>query len=532
MLFAACIPVSAQNVGAPAPWRSALYPADWTPAFTDAQGRFLHDFSYAGYHHGEQALPDIKGPMIDVTAAPYLADKSGQRDATAAIQSALDVAAAAGGGVVLLPAGTYRIALPEGANVALRIRGDRTILRGEGTGKTFLLNDTLPMRGKTVIRIQADQPADWHAEGAAIPFSPLAADVPNRAREATVADVSSFQAGDLVVLRSDLTQRFIDSIEMTGKWEPAGGASRNRSLMFCRRVTAVDPARKALTFDVPVRYPVLMADNGRVVKIPGHALKETALEDFSIGMKEHPGTGTEENDFDVPGTVGYDVHGSTAIVFSNVENCWVRRVNTYAPPGNAAGFHILSNCVRLERSRFVSIEDCHFQLPQYRGGGGNGYLFTMQGQENLVRRCVGEKARHNFDFGTMAASGNVLTQCTAREGVHASDFHMFLSMGNLLDCMTCDGEFLEARYIRPFGGKTIHGVTTTQSVFWNTRGLRYPERYKFIVDSHQVGVGYVIGTQGPASKVYSNNYVEGIGMGETLEPASLYADQLKRRTGK
>jgi len=529
LAFAAALPVPGLHAE---PWRSALYPANWTPAFTDAEGRFLHDFSYAGYHRGERPLPQIQGPVINVAAAPYLADKTGQRDSVAAIQAALDAAAKSGGGVVLLPAGTYRLTPPEGAKVILRVRGDRTILRGEGTDKTFLFTDTPQMRDKTVILVQADAPADWHAEGGAIPFSPLAADVPNRAREAALTDVSRFQPGDLVVLRSDLTQRFIDSVEMTGKWEPAGALSRNRTLMFCRRVTAVDPFRKTLAFDVPVRYPVMVADNGRVVKIPGHTISETALEDFSIGMKEHLGTGTEENDYAVAGTLGYDVSWATAILFINAENCWVRRVNTYAPAGNAAGFHLLSNGLRLERSRLVTVENCVFQLSQYRGGGGNGYLFTMQGQENLVRNCTGNKGRHNFDFGTMAASGNVLTECTARDGMHASDFHMFLSMGNLLDHMTCDGEFLEARYFRPWGGKPVHGVTTTQSVFWNTVGLRYPEKPKFIVDSHQVGVGYVIGTQGPASQVYSNNFVEGVGRGETLEPVSLYADQLKRRISK
>ena len=30
---------------APGTWRSALYPEEWTPDFTDADGYFLHDFS-------------------------------------------------------------------------------------------------------------------------------------------------------------------------------------------------------------------------------------------------------------------------------------------------------------------------------------------------------------------------------------------------------------------------------------------------------------------------------------------------------
>jgi len=44
-----------------------------------------------------------------VTAAPYKADASGKRDASAAIQKALDAVAAVNGGVVFLPAGRYRL---------------------------------------------------------------------------------------------------------------------------------------------------------------------------------------------------------------------------------------------------------------------------------------------------------------------------------------------------------------------------------------------------------------------------------------
>ena len=52
-------------------WRSSLYPEDWQPGFADASGRFLHDFSYAGYARGEKPIPDKKGPVFDVTHAPY-----------------------------------------------------------------------------------------------------------------------------------------------------------------------------------------------------------------------------------------------------------------------------------------------------------------------------------------------------------------------------------------------------------------------------------------------------------------------------
>jgi hypothetical protein len=90
-------------------WRSVLYPADWTSGFSHTDSRFLHDFSYAGYHTREQEIPFLVQNLTDVTASPYYADNSGNADVTAILQNALDDLGKAGGGVVYLPAGTYRV---------------------------------------------------------------------------------------------------------------------------------------------------------------------------------------------------------------------------------------------------------------------------------------------------------------------------------------------------------------------------------------------------------------------------------------
>jgi hypothetical protein len=90
-------------------WRSVLYPAEWAPGFSLAYGRFLHDFSFAGYHAGEKEIPFVEQNLTDVTASPYYADNSGNADVTAILQTALDDLGKAGGGVLYLPAGTYRV---------------------------------------------------------------------------------------------------------------------------------------------------------------------------------------------------------------------------------------------------------------------------------------------------------------------------------------------------------------------------------------------------------------------------------------
>ncbi|MFY0537614.1 hypothetical protein [Nannocystis pusilla] len=78
-------------------WRSELYPEDWTPEFTGPDGRFLHDFSYAGYRLAA-AAPGSELPALTIDAVrDHGADATGMSDATAALQAALDAAAEAEG---------------------------------------------------------------------------------------------------------------------------------------------------------------------------------------------------------------------------------------------------------------------------------------------------------------------------------------------------------------------------------------------------------------------------------------------------
>ena len=69
------------------------------------------------------------------------------------IQAAIDAAEAAGGGVVYLQAGTYLLAPQNTDSYSLRISKSNVVIRGAGTGSTYLLNTEANMRSKEVIRI-------------------------------------------------------------------------------------------------------------------------------------------------------------------------------------------------------------------------------------------------------------------------------------------------------------------------------------------------------------------------------------------
>ncbi len=84
----------------------------------------------------KDALAAVRGtnfPYFNVTAAPYNASNGGVVSATTGIQQAINAATAAGGGIVLFPAGTYLL------TSGLSITNNKVSLRGDGP-KTSVLS--------------------------------------------------------------------------------------------------------------------------------------------------------------------------------------------------------------------------------------------------------------------------------------------------------------------------------------------------------------------------------------------------------
>lgn len=533
-------------------WRSTLYPADWTPPTTlrFETDRLIQDFSYAGYHRGEAQIPLIRGPVFDVTA--HGADPTGAADSTTAIQNAINAATAAGGGVVWLPAGTYRLS-PQGANsYALRLAANNLVLRGAGRDRTFLYNDSFQMRGKHIIRVEGST-SGWSTVPAGSPQPRLTADLPGPTTVVPVASTAGFAVGDWIILRADATDAFIAEHNMTDLWGGLGAGLGG--VMFQRRITGLDEANARLTLDVPIRYYLKTRDNARIHKVVPH-VSEVGLEDFSIGNREHATagsrTGWAEEDYNTAENGSYDTHGSFALALRRARDCWITNVGSYRPAANTLNTHLLSNGILLENCVGVTVRQGDFQRPLYGGGGGNGYMYRVQASnECLIRDSAARYARHGFVFSHMACSGNVIhgglaqvtrtqaagTGTTSGEGC---DHHMHLSQSNLIDGVQLDRDFFTAHYRGTSGTPPQHGQGAAHSVYWNLEGLAYQPGKNYIVRSEQARYGYMIGTRGPASGMTTTSgapaartapvdHAEGAGLGLTLQPFSLYQDQLARR---
>lgn len=531
-------------------WESSLFTSGWQPApggVSFETDKIIQDFSFAGYRRGEVPLPASPPGLIYNAVAAYGADPTGTIDSTTAIQNAINAAASAGGGIVWLPAGTYRIS-PQGSNnYCLQIAASGVVLRGAGAGQTFLRCTETVMRDKNIILVNGPSAAAWTT--VQNPSTLITTDLPGPVTQIPVASTADFAVGDHIIVRADPGDDWALEHLEDGWVGHAGSFGR---LMYLRQITALDTVNHVITIDIPTRYTLKTRDHARVYR-KTTLNSEVGLEGFSIGNTQHPGTtGWGENDYLSEGTSAHAVHNCYAIRMSRVRDSWIRDVRTFQPAGNSSTAHILNNGILLVECARVTVRHCHFQRPQYGGGGGAGYMYRIQNSGDcLLQACTAEFSRHGFVFSHMASTGNVLHACldktTGKQTGHtgnqntsgkSSDHHMHFSHSNLVDVCTADGSWFEARY-RPSGSAPMHNLTSAHGVFWNTEGKGSAASY--VVHSQQSRYGYVIGTRGTLTSVNTGgtstsktnpvDHVEGVGQGDSLTPFSLFREQRRRRLG-
>lgn len=516
--------------------------------------RFLHDFSYAGYHSGEKLIPPEdpspdawtkNAPVIDVTKSPYNCVPDGKMDCRPALQSAIDAVGPAGG-IVYLPSGEYRITAKD-AWYFIKILKNKVVLRGDGQNLTKIKVDpyfqgVFDMDNKHVIEIGSGKYAD-PAKGIVGAWRPLDAtkvakitkDILFPTKVISVDNVSFFAVGDSIAINGDFTSAYIVEHDQVDIW-PVGWTKYGYTAYKLRRtVMAVDPANKTITLDVPTRYRIKTYDNPTVYKT-GAGYSEIGIEHLSFGMIRHP----DEWSGDVGSTIHKQIEGNKLIDLTDVRNGWLYDIGSYRPSENAIrptdnrkysayDVEILNSIIGMYYSQFVTLKKFSFKNMQVDGGGnsgGDGYALEIQANDILIEDGMMQKVKKAFSFQWGIANGNVVKDFTAKEiFTTENDFHGALSAANLLDNNNLAGTYWEAA-VRPLPTTPADTVTrpdsiaSSQSVFWNTQGspltievLNWWDRDNNddnirddipdpgIIVSNQFGWGYVIGTRGTESRV-------------------------------
>jgi len=525
-------PESAPPLDAGATFRSALYPEHWSPGFALDGGRFLHDFSFAGYHAGEVDPPEaLPAPVLDVVSG-YGADPDGGADATAALQAALD-AAGADGGTVYLPPGQYRV------DGLLHLRHPHVVLAGAGPTQTRLVLAAAPSTHPG-LSFGANLTVGGELSlGADVP---LASDAAALAHTVELSDATALSPGDEVAVGWTLTDAFVAEHGMEGRWDTQAFTFHRTWQPFAwRTVVSVDTGTQPhrVQLDVPLRYPAKVRDGASLRAVSGRTV-EVGIQSLGLSNAVEEGAAWS----------GDQVH---AVQFLGVRDGWMRDVASFpARPDTAA--HLQSSGVLVRASRRVTLERVRLGEVQNRGSGGNGYLFELrQANEVLTRGCAGSGGRHNFiqnwEFGT---SGCVWLDVLSENGLARdsrtslltqpglSETHRALAHANLFDRSTFrDGLALVNRG----GWSSQAGHTATQNVVWNCAGDG-----QGVLRAYQFGHGFVVAPRGFASVSTAledlGAALFGWGVGtapedgveaageRAVEPSSLYLDQRARRLGR
>ncbi len=560
-------------------WRSKMFPENWQPIdkigaaegvniFTDPEGtkdpngntvtsgpnyhpyRFLHDFSYAGYHAGEKPIPPedpngwTKTAKVYNVVTQYGCTPDGKIDCRAAIQAAIDAAGkTSAGGIIYLPAGEYRITAKDN-NYFLKIRNNSIVIRGDGPDKTKIkvdpyFNGVFDMASKHIFDIDykdGNLNVLWDTKLSST--ASITKDLPIPTKVIPVSNAGQFKVGDTILIQGFYTTSSLREHDMENIW-----AVGDKIYEWRRTVTAVDTQKNEINIDVPTRYRIsVVADNPKVSKIP-NGLSEIGLEHFSIGMIRHPDE-WPDNEVSTDPIVSA-IKGNMIMYLSNVYNSWFYDLQSYRPSENAGrptddikyGLYeveILNGVFYLIDSQFVTIKNFYFKNMQVDGNPGGGYGYAIQlykTNEVLVENGALQKIKKGFAFNNAGTSGNVIKDVTVKEVFTTqNDFHSYLSTSNLIDNNDLQGTYWEAA-IRPIDllsivGGTNHGHGTTQSVFWNTKGAPLTidvfdwwdrdnnndgKRDELnggqaildpgIIVSNQFGWGYIIGTYGSFSDV-------------------------------
>ncbi len=461
------------------------------------QGDRIMDFSYAGYGGGGVPIPGV--PAV-ITVSP-----SGGDD-TAKIQNAIDAVSQmplTNGfrGAVLLDKGIFYCSAP------LAIHSSGIVLRGNGpdaSGTTIRLTGA-PHTG---FLIEGSPPKDKES-GDHIAITDEY--IPSGAMSFNVADASSFKPGDTIFIYRPATPAWVQFMGMD-KLVRGGKAEHWVGSQTVTRRSVASISGNAITLDAPLTDSF----DSHYLNPPG-------------AWVEHASTSHWANHVGVenlrilapPQAIPITEESYKAIYLNNASDVWMR---------NLAIRDTINSVHTGPNTSCITIENVVVNHTVATLGAALPADFSVDGTRTLIDDCT-DTGNHLFYFVTVtgATGPDVLLNCNFYGNGSISP-HERWATGLLFDnCHVPDGG-IDLMNRGEMGSG--HGWTSGWSVAWNCTARNY------IIQQPPGTVNWAIGCTGrqelaplpfgrgpmlPQGIIDSND--------TPVEPASLYAEQLRERLG-
>ena len=462
----------------------------WTP-----QGR-LPDFSFAGYHCGEDPIPK---PKVMANVKTFGAKGDGKTDDTEAFKKAIEATTK---GAILIPEGRYIL-----RNI-LWIKKSNIVLRGEGADKTVLhfpveMEDVHPNMSATT----SGRPTSGYSwsggflsvKGSALQKVISAITSENKRGEKTlmIERSSGVKVGQRVVveLKDDGNKTLLTHLYSNDSGD-VGKITKPISVCMVSRVAAVKGKR--ITLERPLRWDIRKAWKP-TVKSFTPSVSEVGIEELAISfpLKPYKGHFTER--------------GMNGIAMKGVSDCWIRNVR-------------ISNCDSgvFVGGTFCTIDGLRIDGDRKATRGDTGHHGVTMGQDCMLQRFdFRTKFIHDITFSNRQV-GNVAKN---GKGLNLSfDHHKRAPYENLI----CNVDVGSGSQVwRCGGGKQLGKNCGARGTFWCIRAnkdMPSPPA-KFGPNSINI-VG--LRTNVKSTKDLNGKWFEAIPP-EELRPTDIHAAQLARR---
>ncbi|MBN9297771.1 MAG: DUF4955 domain-containing protein [Filimonas sp.] len=470
----------------------------------DKAQSMLPDFSYAGYHCGEKAIPAINNykvfNVVDFGAKPD--DDISDRDA---IQAAINAADKNGSGIVFFPKGKFLINEDADVRKSIVSKGSNIIFRGSGSGPD----------GTTLFMKNMLRPADTTKMWATPPmflFTAKGADtkiaevkVPAKVGETKIkpATTDGLKAGDWIALKLlDNAPALVDAALSPHKVDPAWTYLTTKGVDVCMYYQVTEIANGFITLHAPLAYAIDTRYKWTVYKF-AHA-EEIGIENmaFAGNWKEkfvHHALWTHDSGFNL-------------FNLSRCTNSWIKDCR----------FTDCNIAAMITQSANVTVIDCSIT-----GNRGHEAISSSHSTNVLLANLKDEAAQWH-SFGVQHGSVNtVIWHCTYPSNT-CFESHASQPINSLFDNVT--GGFMAGRQ----GGALENMPNHLQGlVLWNYTATGNAVKDFDFWPANDVWFKMVnpmiVGFTGNGSTFKKDQPAYFESMGEKVSPASLYEAQLQMR---
>lgn len=479
-------------------------------------GTRIPDFSRAGYQGGGVPLPIL---AVKKTISPLPGDNTAHIQAAINEVSGLPLDASGFRGALLLRAGTYKV------SGVLAIKASGVVLRGVGnsdnpSNSTIIYATGNSPDARTVLTLGGGTITDFEDQVAGSRTNIITPLVRAGDKSFEVADASSYQVGDNIIIHHPCTAEWLEAIDFGGtvdqseRWKvdehPLIYNTRIERIE-CNRIFTNSPVFNDLDLSLS---PSFIYKYRRV-----GLLENIGLENLRIDI---------QHDTSNPSDLE---HARTAVELVQLENGWVDR---------CAFLHFAYAGVDTYTANYITVSNTESLDPIAPTDGGLKYNFTAsRGSQNILfTKCIATKGRHAYvSNGTSSVAGIVFHDCQSIDPLTSSEGHRRWTTGMLFDRFIDQGELPRGNRVLAFYNRgdfgTGHGWSAVNSVAWNCDTRRSGTDGQILIQRPPIGQNFAIGCKGTINGngpfSHPAGYIEGSNDAATLVPSSLYNAQLNAR---